>query len=300
MPQIKANGLTLEYDITGEAGAEPLLLIMGLGAQMTRWSRAFTDKLAARGFRVIRFDNRDIGLSEKFDAAGAPDMAAIFTALSQGKRPDVAYDLDDMANDAAGLLAALGIDRAHIVGASMGGMIAQLVAANHPQRTLSLTSIMSTTGNPDLPRATPEAMERLNTPAPNPHEDLEAYVAHSIAGARVMGSPAYPVSDAELREQAIAAVERSYYPVGFLRQYAAILASPDRRTKLAAITARTVVIHGAADPLVPVEGGRDTAASIKGAQLVEIPGMGHDVPAELYDTIIDAIVSATERARVGA
>jgi pimeloyl-ACP methyl ester carboxylesterase len=179
-------------------------------------------------------------------------------------------------------------------------MIAQLVAADHPSRTLSLTSIMSTTGHPDLPRATPEAMARLNTPAPDPRVDLEAYVAHSIAGARVMGSPAFPVSDGELREQAIASVERSYYPLGFMRQYAAILASPHRRAKLSGVTAPSVVIHGDADPLVPVEAGRDTAACLPGAELVVIPGMGHDIPAPLYDTVVEAIAAVAARTRIPA
>jgi len=297
VPQIRANGVMLEYEVTGDAAAEPVLLIMGLGAQLTRWSPEFTTKLAARGYRVIRFDNRDIGLSEKLDAAGPPDIPALFAARNEGKWPKVAYDLNDMAADAAGLLDALGIAGAHIVGASMGGMIAQLVAADHPEKTLSLTSIMSTTGNPALPAATPAAMERLNMPAPDPTKDLEAYVAHSIVGARVMGSPGYPVSDEILRDEAISTVKRSYYPLGFMRQYAAILGSPDRRTKLATITAPTVVIHGDADPLVPIDGGRDTAASIPGAELLVIPGMGHDVPAALYDRIIDGIVQAAARAK---
>ena len=297
MPQIRANGVMLEYEVTGDAAAEPVLLIMGLGAQLTRWSPEFTTKLAARGYRVIRFDNRDIGLSEKLDAAGPPDIPALFAARNEGKWPKVAYDLNDLAADAAGLLDALGIARAHIVGASMGGMIAQLVAADHPEKTLSLTSIMSTTGNPALPAATPAAMERLNMPAPDPTKDLEAYVAHSIVGARVMGSPGYPVSDEILRDEAISTVKRSYYPLGFMRQYAAILGSPDRRTKLATITAPTVVIHGDADPLVPIDGGRDTAASIPGAELLVILGMGHDVPAALYDRIIDGIVQAAARAK---
>ena len=201
-----------------------------------------------------------------------------------------------MAADAAGLLDALNIKRAHIVGASMGGMIAQLVAADHPEHTISLTSIMSTTGHPDLPRATPEAMTRLTTPAPDPRQDLEAYVAHSIASSRVIGSPGYPASDAELRTQAIETAQRSYYPLGFARQYAAIAASPHRREALARIRAPSTVIHGADDPLVPVEGGRDTAACIPGATLVEIAGMGHDVPPALYDQITDAICAVAARA----
>ena len=289
MPQIKANGLTLEYESLGSQTAETILLIMGLGAQMTRWPKALTDKLIARGYRVIAFDNRDVGLSQKLDDAGAPDMGAVLKALSEGKAPPVAYNLDDMAADAAGLLGALGIERAHIVGASMGGMIAQLVAADYPRRTLSLTSIMSTTGNPDLPRATPEAMAVINSRGPDPMVDLEGYLAHSMAGSRTIGSPAYPADEADLRERTLSDFNRAYYPVGFMRQYAGVMASPDRRPKLKTITAPTVVVHGEVDPLVPVEGGRDTAANIPGAELRVIPGMGHDLPPALYDTLVEAI-----------
>ena len=295
MPRIKANGIELEYVIDGAPDARPLLAIMGLGAQLIRWPQAFVDKLAARGFRVIRFDNRDIGLSEKIAAAGQPDFPAIMAARAAGQAPPVAYTLDDMAADAAGLLDALGIDKAHIVGASMGGMIAQLVAADHPDKTLSLTSIFSTTGHPDLPPATPAAMARLTQPSPDPATDLEAYVAHSITGSRVIGSPGYPASDEALRAEAIATAQRSYYPAGFARQYAAIVASGHRRERVRKITAPTAVIHGIDDPLVPVEGGRDTAANIPGAILIEIPGMGHDIPAALHDRIIDAIAANAAR-----
>jgi pimeloyl-ACP methyl ester carboxylesterase len=296
MAKLKANGLDFEYDIHGDDGAEPLLLIMGLGAQMTRWSPDFIAGLTSRGFRVIRYDNRDIGLSDKMDAAGMPDLAGIFTALAEGRPATAPYTLSDMADDAAGVLDALEIDRAHLVGASMGGMIAQLVAINHSHRTRSLTSIMSTTGHPDLPRATPEAMARLTTPAPNPADDMDAYVAHFIASARVIGSPDHQQTEEQLRQEAVANVARSYYPMGFMRQYAAIAASPHRRDLLARVTAPTTVIHGIADPLVPVEGGRDTAASIPGAVLVEIPGMGHDIPAALYGHVWDAISAVAARA----
>jgi len=297
MPQVKANGLSFEYDITGKDGDEPILLIMGLGGQMTLWRQPFLEKLAARGYRVIRFDNRDIGLSEKLESLGPPDMGAVLAAYAEGRLAPAPYDLSNMAADAAAILTALGIERAHIVGASMGGMIAQLVAADHPDNTLSLTSIMSTTGNRALPPAKPEAMAVLNTPAPNPNEDMEGYLASSLAAARVIGSPGYPVDEGEQRAFAKSNALRSYYPMGFLRQYAAVLASPDRRPKLAAIKAPSMVIHGEDDALVPVEGGKDTAASIPGAELVTIPGMGHDVPPALYDTIIDAIVRVAQRAK---
>lgn len=299
MPQAKANGITLEYDVTGEAG-EPVLLIMGLGAQMTRWPQPFLEKLAARGLKVIRFDNRDVGLSEKIEAAGLPNLPGILQQIMQGQKPDVAYTLSDMARDAVGLLDALGIDRAHVVGASLGGMVAQLVAADHPERVLSLTSIMSTTGNREVPPASPAALEVLNNRGPDPAQDLEGYVAHSYKGAQVVGSPAYPPDPALHRERTLHDLNRSYYPPGFARQYAAAVACPDRRPKLATIKAPTVVIHGAADPLVPVEGGRDTASNIPGAELRVIEGMGHDLPPALFDEIVDGILRAVERAKVEA
>lgn len=299
MPHVKANGLDLYYESHGPESAEPILLIMGLGAQMTRWSPDFIRKLVEAGHRVIAFDNRDVGLSEKLEAAGAPDMHAVALALRDGRKPDVAYTLDDMAADAAGLLQALGVERAHIVGASMGGMIAQLVAADYPERTLSLTSIMSSTGNPGLPRAKPEAMARLNTPAPDPNEDLEAFLRSAVEGARVMASK-YSPNEAQVREQALGDFKRCYYPVGFQRQYAGVLASPDRRPKLRTIAVPTVVLHGADDPLVPVEGGRDTAENIPGADLRIIPGVGHEMPQAVQDEFIDGILAAVARSRVTA
>jgi pimeloyl-ACP methyl ester carboxylesterase len=299
MAEVQANGVTITYDEFGRKDAPPVLLIMGLGAQMTRWPPALCEAIAARGFWVIRFDNRDVGLTTHFVDAGVPDMAAVAAAVREGKVADVPYTLSDMAADAAGLLGALGIARAHIVGASMGGMIAQLVAAEHPERTLSLTSIMSNTGNPDTPRASPEAMAVLTNRPPHP-SDEEAYLKHTVASARVTGSPAYPADEAVLRANALADVKRCYEPTGFARQMAAVTASGDRRPKLKTITAPTVVIHGEADPLVPVEGGRDTAANIPGAELVVLPGMGHDLPVALYDVIADAIVRVAERSKTPA
>ncbi len=300
MPQVRANGLAIEYDEHGDPNAEPVLLIMGLGAQMIRWTPDFVSRLARRGFRVIRFDNRDVGLSEKLDSAGPPDMPAIFQALAKGEKPAAAYTLDEMAADAVGVLDALDIARAHIVGASMGGMIAQLVAADYPSRTLSLTSIMSTTGNRALPPATPEAMQALSDRGPDPNVDLEGYLAHSVKSARVIGSPGYPMDEDEQRARALANFQRSFYPIGFMRQYAAVVASPDRRPKLAGITAPTMVVHGEADPLVPLTGGRDTHENIKGSELRILPGMGHDVPTALNETIVDAIAAVAARARANA
>ncbi len=300
MPEVQANGITLHYESHGPECGEPILLIMGLGAQMTRWPAEFYGRLTDQGYRVIRFDNRDVGLSEKLDAAGAPDLPAIVGALREGKAPRVAYVLDDMADDTAGLLDALGIERAHIVGASMGGMIAQLVAANHPGKTLSLTSIMSTTGNPELPRAKPEAIAVLNNRGPDPREDMEGFLASAVASNKVIGSPAYPAEEAAIRERAKSDFQRSFHPVGFSRQYAAVTASPDRRPRLAKITAPTAVIHGQDDPLVPVEGGHDTAANIPGAELFVLPGMGHDLPPALHGQIVAAILRVVERAKASA
>ena len=299
MPQATANGLQLFYETHGPEGAEPMLLIMGLGAQMTRWSPDFIGALVDAGHRVIVYDNRDVGLSEKLDAAGAPDIHAVALALRDGRKPEVAYTLSEMAADAASLLDALGIERAHIVGASMGGMIAQLVAADFPEKTLSLTSIMSSTGNPNLPRATPEALARLNTPAPDPNKDLEAFLDSAVEGAKVMASK-YPPDAAQVRAQALGDYQRCYYPVGFQRQYAGVLASPDRRPKLRTITAPTVVIHGEDDPLVPLAGGKDTAENIPGAELIVVPGVGHEMPAPVLSQFIDGILRAVARARVTA
>jgi pimeloyl-ACP methyl ester carboxylesterase len=286
----QANGVELEYETFGKAGDPALLLIMGLGAQLTLWPEDLCHKLVAKGFYVIRYDNRDVGLSTKLDAAGVPDMPSIFAG--KAKPP---YTLDDMAADAAALLDALGVEKAHIVGASMGGMIAQLVAANHPEKTLSLTSIMSTTGNPAVPPATPEAMQALTTrlPADTP---MDALVDHAVKTYGVIGSPIYSYDTPVERARIRAGLERSIYPAGFARQMAAIVANGDRREKLKGVTAPTVVIHGAADPLVNVAGGKDTAASIKGAELIVIPDMGHDLPPFTLDQVVDAIVTVAGKA----
>ena len=299
MPHVNANGLDLYYESHGPESGEPILLIMGLGAQMSRWSPEMIAKLVGAGHRVIAYDNRDVGLSEKLEAAGKPDMHAVAIAMRDGTPPPVSYTLDHMAADAAGLLDALGIERAHIVGASMGGMIAQLVAADYPQKTLSLTSIMSTTGNQELPRATPEALARLNTPAPDPTKDLDGFLDNAVVGAKVMAG-SYPVDEAKVRESSLSDFRRSYYPLGFQRQYAGVVASPDRRPKLKTITAPTVVIHGDADPLVPLAGGRDTAENIPGAELIVVPGVGHEMPLATLDVFVEGILSAVARAKVSA
>ncbi|MDP3854313.1 alpha/beta fold hydrolase [Phenylobacterium sp.] len=300
MPQITANGIPLHYEAHGPETGEPLLLIMGLGAQMTRWPAEFVAELAGRGYRVVQYDNRDVGLSHKFDEAGAPDMPEVYKALMSGQKPPVPYLVSDMAADGVGLMDALGFERAHIVGASMGGMIAQNLAAEHPGRVLSLTSIMSSTGNPALPPAKPEAMERLSNRGPDPRTDLEGFLDHGVSGARIMNGPNYQADEAELRASLKSDYERSFYPVGFARQMAAIVASGDRRATIAKITAPTVVVHGADDPLVPPTGGEDTHVTIPGSELHVLPAMGHNLPKPLIATLCDLIERATARARAEA
>ena len=288
MPQTTHNGITLEYETHGDPANPPLLLIMGLGAQLTLWPIELVEALVARGYFVIRHDNRDIGLSSKFTEAGVPDMASVVMALMTGKQPAVPYTLSDMAADAVAVLDAAGVAKAHIVGASMGGMIAQLVAVEHPDRVLSLTSIMSTTGNPLLPPAKPEAMAALTAPMA-PDADLATILTRGAMVSKAIGSPGYPADDARLRANVERDYRRSFHPTGAMRQMAAIVADGDRRARLKSVTAPTLVIHGADDPLVPVEGGRDTAAAIAGATILEVPGMGHDLPLALVETIADAI-----------
>ena len=296
MPKIAVNGTALYYEETGAASNPPVLLVHGVGTQLTRWPQAFTEQLAARGYRVIRIDTRDVGLSDGFDEAGVPDFKAIVAARLSGQPVRVPYTLDDMAADAAALLDALDIDRAHVVGASMGGMIVQLMAINHPHKVASLTSIMSTTGNPALPGPTPEAQAVLTGKWTDPRVDRETFLDESVAATRVIGSPAYPETPELMRANAAIDLDRAYRPAGFARQYAAILAAYDRRDKLRTLSVPAVVIHGTDDPLVRVEAGRETAACIPGAEMVEVPGMGHNIPAPLYGVVIDAIERAVRRA----
>jgi pimeloyl-ACP methyl ester carboxylesterase len=295
MTQIRANNIDIEYESYGSNKDPVILLVMGLGAQLTRWPKPFVDLLVSKGFRVIRFDNRDIGLSTKFDSAGMPNIPVIAIAKATGLPFTVAYTLEDMAADAVALLDALRIERVHLIGASMGGMIGQIIAADYPERVLSFTSIMSTTGNPSLPTSTPAAAMLLATPTPSPN-DTEAYVAHAVKSAKIIGSPAYPATESYTRERVLSEAARSYSPLGMLRQLAAVTVNGDRRNKLKKITAPTMVIHGADDPLVPMQGGEDTAANIPGATLKIIPGMGHDLPAALHTTIVDAVMTVIHRA----
>jgi len=288
-PQMaRANGIELCYEIFGAPDAEPLVLIMGLGAQMIHWDDEFCRQLAARGFRVIRFDNRDIGKSTQLKGGGRI-TALEFLKLRFLKIPVAApYKLRDMATDVVGLLDALNIRSAHIVGASMGGMIAQEMALIFPERVRSLTSIMSTTGNPKLPGPTREAAALLMAP---PVTEREAFIARFAQTWKLLRVGSFPEDEALDRERAIRTFDRGLNPAGVSRQLRAILASGSRKERLRTLKTPTLVIHGDVDPLVRLAGGQDTAASIPGAKLVTIRGMGHALPIPLWPQIIDAIAS---------
>ncbi len=286
MTRIRANGIEIDYEDHGPADGPAVLLVMGLGAQLVRWPMAMVDGLAAHGFRVIRFDNRDVGLSTKFDHAGVPGI--VWTAIQKrcGLTPAVPYTLTDMAQDAIGLLDALSIPCAHVVGASMGGMIAQLMAARWPDRVATLTSIMSTTGRADCSRPTMRTTALLLRHPRS--DDVEAIVAHGTMAGRAVGGR-FPMEDAFMAERIRSETLRNRCPTGFLRQMAAIIADGDRTDRLRRIAAPTLVIHGSDDPLVPVAGGRETARAIPGARLLEIDGMGHTLPPQVVPQIVDAI-----------
>ncbi len=288
MAQLQSNGLTIEYDTFGDRGSDPVLLIMGLGMQMTAWRPEFCESLVARGHYVVRFDNRDIGLSTKFEGARAPGKLRYLMHHVFHMNLGAPYSLQDMATDAVGVLDALGIDSAHVVGASMGGMIAQLVTVGHPRRVKSLTSFMSTSGKPGLPRAKPELVKHMFTNRPR-SGDPAAVLEHTVATLKMLGSPAYPRSDAEWRELISASIQRSFYPQGFVRQLAAIVADGSRVERLKTIRTPTLVIHGREDPLVPVEGGIDTARHVQNSRLEIIDGMGHDIPPPLVGRITGLI-----------
>ncbi len=296
MPKVQANGIDIECQWIGVPDAAPLVLINGLGEQLVRWSPALLERMAGRGFRVLVFDNRDVGLSTHLDGV-VVDVAAVTMAYAQGQRAEAPYNLDDMARDTVGLMDALGLARAHVVGVSMGGMIAQQLAALAPDRVASLTSIMSTTGNREVPPPTPEAAAVLFGPRPNPREDRQAFADNGVKIWRVIAGPVYPPDEVEVRARVLASADRAWDPAGFARQICAVYASGDRRASLKTITAPTMVLHGDQDPLVNIAGGKDTAANIAGAELRIIPGMGHDLPPPLWDQVLDAIVSVATRAR---
>lgn len=292
MSKLQSNGLELEYDTFGDPTGRPLLLVMGLGTQMIAWDEEFCGALVDRGHHVIRFDNRDIGLSSKLDHHPPPSLLEMMPKIMAGESVDVPYYLSDMADDAIGVLDALEIESAHIVGASMGGMIVQCMALQARDRVRSMTSIMSTTGRRDLPPAKPEAMMRLMLPPPS---ERDAVIEHSLATQRVIASPGFDFDEERVRERTARAFDRCFHPQGNVRETAAIAASPPRDEALRSLELPTLVIHGDADPLVPVEGGLDTHACIPNSELMLIEGMAHDLPKDAWPQIVDGISKLTER-----
>ena len=283
------GGIELAYEAFGEPDDPLMLLVMGLGVQMLGWDTRFCRELAKRGFRVVRFDNRDVGHSTKLAEAGVPNLMAGI----QGDFSSAAYTLEDMADDTAGLVEHLGGGPAHLVGASLGGMVAQMLAARRPDLVASLTSIMSTTGRRDVGKPLDAVLPVLLTPAP---AEREAFIERSVRTFRAIGSPGYPRSEDRVRALAAASFDRCYHPAGAGRQLMAVFASGDRTDALRTIRAPTLVIHGQEDPLIGHSGGEATAEAIPDAELMSIPGMGHDMPEELWPRFIDGIVRNTERA----
>ena len=284
------NQLRIKYESFGAEGAPAILLIMGLGAQLLRWNTEICEALAGKGYRVIRFDNRDCGLSSRLDDAPIPDVGAM---LRHGVRPELSYTLEDMATDTLGLLDALSVSAAHIVGISMGGAIAQIMAAQTPERVLSLTCIMSSSGNPALPGPTPEATAALFEPLPH-DRTRDSIVADGVRRYLVVASPDYPETAARLTNMFEQEYDRGFYPPGVARQLAAIVNNGDRRPLLEKIRVPTLVIHGEADPLIPLACGLDIARYIEGAETFVVKGMGHDLPLALTGQLVDAIDSIAD------
>jgi len=288
--QIRANGISIEVERAGNPSNPAIVLIRGLGTQLIQWPAKFRQRLVDRGLQLVLFDNRDVGLSQKFDSAGTPDIAALMSGQAES-----AYALTDMAQDVIGILDALEIGTAHIAGMSMGGMIAQLVAVTVPRRTRSLVSIMSSSGGPGLPPPTPEAAAVL-TSRPERPDDRESIIEHTMKGRRVIGSPGFPMTDAELRREVESAYDRCYCPQGVARQLAAVVTGGSRVEQLKTIVAPTLVIHGADDPLVPLDAGRDTAKHIPGARLEIIEGMGHELSPGLEVRLADLVADCAAKA----
>ena len=298
MPQVSANGISIEYESFGSHADPTLLLIMGLGMQMIAWPEPFCRELAAQGFRVIRYDNRDTGFSTKLDGARSPSVAALLLRSLLRLPIRVPYTLRDMADDAVGLLDELDVETAHIVGASMGGMIAQNIAASFQNRVRSLTSIMSTSGHRALPGADPLVSRHIFRTRPT-SGDRDEVIAHNMRTLELIGSPAYPVDEETRREMTSQSFDRGYYPAGFIRHVGAIVQDGDRRKRLATISAPTLVIHGREDPLVPLPGGIDTAEHISGARLEIVDGMGHNLPPGLWPMLVEMIAEHARQADGG-
>jgi len=294
MAKAAANGIEIEYETFGNPSDRALLLIIGLGGQLLQWDEVLCRELAACGHYVIRYDNRDTGLSSKIDKAGEPNFRDSLEKVISGDKSVAPYSIGDMADDAAGLIKALGIPAAHICGMSMGGMIAQTLALRHPSLVLSLISIYSTTGNPRLPQPKPEILGTLLTPPPT---EREANIEYMLRFFKMIAGPAFPVDEKWTRRMLAASYDRFFYTAGIARQLLAILTQDNRTAALTSIKAPTLVIHGTADPLASVEGGKETAASIPGAELLLIEGMGHDLPhGGAWPKIVEAIAAHTQKA----
>ena len=293
--QVSANGIAIEVEDHGSPQGEPLLLVMGLGMQLVAWPDGFVARLVARGFRVLRFDNRDIGLSQGMDALGVPNVVVAGLRLALGLPVRSGYSLADMARDSVGVLDAFGIASAHVCGASMGGMIAQHLGAGHPTRVKSLTLMMTSSGARKLPGPSMKLRGAMLARPKDPR-DVDSVIAHYVALYKLIGSPAYPSDEAALRERLNRSVRRAYRPVGTARQLVAIAADGDRSALLADIRAPTRIVHGRSDPLVRVAAANDLAAKIAGASVDLIDGMGHDLPEPLWPRFVDAIGAAAGRA----
>ncbi|MDE2300054.1 MAG: alpha/beta fold hydrolase [Burkholderiales bacterium] len=293
--QISAHGIALEVEDHGSPGGEPLVLIMGLGMQLVAWHPDFVASLVARGFRVIRFDNRDIGLSQGFDHLGVPSLAVDAFKYAFGMTVKAPYTVADMADDTCGLLDALGIRAAHICGASMGGMIAQQLAVRQPGRVKSLTLMMTSSGSRRLPGPTLKVRGAMIS-RPDDPTNVQSVIDHYVKLYRLIGSPGYPAPEADLRARLGLSVRRSYRPQGTARQMVAIAADGDRSRLLAQLRVPTQIIHGRDDPLIPVAAGHDLAARIAEAQIDVIAGMGHDLPTELWPRFVAGIAGAAGRA----
>jgi pimeloyl-ACP methyl ester carboxylesterase len=284
MPYAPSGDVQIYFETFGDRNDPPLLLINGLGSQCINYRPEWCQRFVDRGFFVIRFDNRDVGLSTKFDHV-TPSLGAVAHALKEGRAPDVPYVLADMASDCVAVLDALGIDQSHAMGLSMGGMIVQQLAIDHPDRLLSMTSVMSTTGDPDVGQASPEAFAALTGP---PATDRDSAIAKHLAGNRIYGSPAHFDAQA-LTQVAGEAFDRCFNPAGVARQMQAVMASPSRSAALGEVRIPTLVLHGDADTLVDITGGRRTAERIPGARFVTMEGMGHDYPTAYWDQWVDLV-----------
>ena len=293
--KISANGVSIEVEDHGSPQGEPLLLIMGLGMQLVAWHEGFVASLVERGFRVIRFDNRDIGLSQGFDQFGVPRLGVDALRFAFGLRVASPYTLGDMAADSVGVLDALGIAQAHVCGASMGGMIAQQVGVRHPTRVKSLTLMMTSSGARRLPSPSLKVRGAMLSRPKDP-SDIESVIDHYVALYKLIGSPGFPPDDGYVRGRLQISVRRAYRPAGTARQMVAIAADGDRSPLLGQIRQPTQIIHGRSDPLVPVAAGHDLATKIRGAEIDLIDGMGHDLPVALWPRFVAGIASAAGRA----